>query len=44
MTNISQTNGGRKEAIVIEPDVTDSDIKELLQNVSKAKYKIEGNQ
>lgn len=44
MTNISQTNGGRKEAIVIEPDVTDSDIKELLQNVSKAKYKIEGYQ
>ena len=44
MTNISQTNGGSKEAIVIEPDVTDSDIKELLQNVSKAKYKIEGYQ
>lgn len=44
MTDISQTNGGRKEAIVIEPDVTDADIKELLQNVSKAKYKIEGYQ
>ena len=44
VTDISQTNGGRKEAIVIEPDVTDADIKELLQNVSKAKYKIEGYQ
>ena len=44
VTDISQTNGGRKEAIVIEPDVTDADIKELLQNVSKAKYKIDGYQ
>lgn len=44
VTDISQTNGGRKEAMVIEPDVTDADIKELLQNVSKAKYKIDGYQ
>ena len=44
VTDISQTNGGRKEAIVIKPDVTDADIKELLQNVSKAKYKIDGYQ
>lgn len=42
MNGISQTNGGRKEELVIETDVEEADIKELLQNVSKAEYRING--
>lgn len=40
INNISETNGGRSEEIVVESDVTTDDIKSLLQNVSHAKYKI----
>mgnify|MGYP002418235210 FL=1 len=38
--SISATNGGRKEQLVVDTDVTYDAIKELLQNVSNAKYQI----
>lgn len=41
ITSINETNGGRKEELIVESNVNNESIRTLLNNITQAKYKIE---